>query len=158
GCEKPQRVAVCIASYRRPQGLQALLGALQAQRFEGPRPELVVVVADNDPAESARPVCDDARRWLSLPLCYVAEPRRGVASARNASLRGASGADWIAFVDDDELPEERWLDVLLRVQRETGADVVTGPVLPRFERAPARWIVEGGFLATPRWPTGTPLP
>jgi GT2 family glycosyltransferase len=160
GCEKPQRVAICVASYRRPERLHALLGALGAQRMEdlaGERPEVVVVVADNDAEHSARPVCEDARRWLSLPLRYVTEPRRGIPFARNATLRLAGDADWIAFIDDDEIPEPDWLATLLRVQRETGADVVTGPVLPRFEAPPAAWILEGRFLSAPRRPTGTPM-
>ena len=154
-CEKPQRVALCIASYRRPQGLQALLGGLDAQRFEGERPEIVLVIADNDVAESARPVCEDARRWLSLPLRYVVEPRKGIPIARNATLRHAGDADWLAFIDDDEVPEPRWLDTLMRVQRETDADVVTGPVLPRFSEPAPEWIVAGGLFDPPRYATGT---
>jgi len=157
GCEKPQRVAVCIASYRRRQGLQALFGGLDAQRFEGERPEIVLVVADNDAAESARPVCEDARRWLSLPLRYVVEPRKGISFARNATVRHAGDADWLAFIDDDEVPEPRWLDTLMRVQRETGADVVTGPVHARFQREPPAWVLEGGFFASSRRATGALL-
>ena len=159
GCEKPQRVAICIASYRRPVRLHALLGALEAQRFDGLEEglEIVVVVADNDSEHSARPVCEDARRWLSFPLRYVAEPRRGISFARNATLRLAGDADWIAFIDDDEIPEPDWLATLFRVQRETGADLVTGPVLGRFEDPPARWILEGRFFSAPRRPTGTPM-
>jgi GT2 family glycosyltransferase len=154
GCDKPQRVAICVASYRRPERLHALLGALDAQRFEGDRPDLVLVVADNDEAQSALPVCEDARRWLSSPLRYVTEPRKGIPFARNATLRAAGDADWIAFVDDDEIPDPTWLATLLRVQRETDADVVTGPVVPRFEREPSRWMREGGFFESTHRPTG----
>jgi GT2 family glycosyltransferase len=157
GCEKPQRVAICIASYRRPQGLHALLGGLDAQRFEGERPEIVLVVVDNDAEESARPVCEDARRWLSLQLRYAVEPRKGIPFARNATLRHAGDADWLAFIDDDEIPDPRWLDTLMRVQRETGADVVTGPVLPRFAEPPPAWIADGGLFEQPHYATGTPL-
>jgi cellulose synthase/poly-beta-1,6-N-acetylglucosamine synthase-like glycosyltransferase len=156
GSGKPQRVAVCIASYR-PRGLHALLGALDAQRFEAERPDIALVVADNDPAESARRICDDARSWLSLPLRYVVEPHRGIPFARNASVRAAGDADWLAFIDDDEIPEPDWLATLLAVQRTTDADLVTGPVLARFEVEPAPWLLEGGFFATPRRPTGTPM-
>ena len=157
GCEKPQRVAVCIASYRRPEGLHALLGALDAQRFEGARPEIGVVVADNDAAGSAHAVCEDARRWLSLPLRYAVEPRKGIPFARNATLREAGDADWLAFIDDDEIPDPHWLATLLRVQRETGADVVTGPVHARFEREPPAWVLEGGFFAAAQRATGAAL-
>jgi glycosyltransferase involved in cell wall biosynthesis len=155
GCEKPQRVAVCIASYRRPQGLHALLGALEAQRFAGARPDIVLVVCDNDAAESARDVCEDARGWLSLPLRYVLEPRKGIPFARNASVREAGDADWLAFIDDDEVPDPHWLDTLLRVQRETGADVVTGPVHARLDGEPPAWVLEGEFFARESHPTGT---
>ena len=160
GCEKPQRVAICVSSYRRPERLHALLGALDGQRFDGlvgERPDLVVVVADNDAAQSALAVCEDARRWLSSPLRYATEPRKGIPFARNATLRAAGDADWIAFIDDDEIPEPTWLATLLRVQRETQADVVTGPVVPRFEREPGPWIVDGGFFGSRRMPTGSRL-
>ena len=35
---------------------------------------------------------------------------------------------------------------LLRVQADTEADVVTGPLLSRFERTPPRWVTEGAFF------------
>jgi GT2 family glycosyltransferase len=66
-------------------------------------------------------------------------------------------ADWIAFIDDDEIPEPGWLDELLRVGAEHGADVVAGPVEPEFEEQPPAWVLEGRFLARPRRETGTPL-
>ena len=71
GPEKPQRVAVCIASYRRRQGLQALFGGLDAQCFEGERPEIVLVVADNDAAESASPA------WRTVAFRANEMPLRG---------------------------------------------------------------------------------
>ncbi len=154
-CEKPQRVAVCIASYQRPERLLALLGALDGQVFEGERPEILLVVADNDAAQSARPVCEGVAERLSLPLRYAVEPRKGIPFARNAAVAAAGGdAEWLAFIDDDEIPDPRWLATLLRAQSETGADVVTGPVLPRFERMPMPWLVQGGFFAASRRPTG----
>jgi glycosyltransferase involved in cell wall biosynthesis len=156
-CEKPQRVAVCIASYRRPERLLALLGALDAQGFEAERPGILLVVVDNDAAESARAVCEEAAERLSLPLRYAVEPRKGIPFARNAAVVAAGDAEWLAFIDDDEIPEPRWLATLLRVQIETGADVVTGPVLPRFERMPMPWVVQGGFFAATRRPTGASL-
>jgi glycosyltransferase involved in cell wall biosynthesis len=156
-CEKPQRVAICIASYRRPEGLLALLGALEAQVFEGERPGVVLVVADNDALESARPVCEDAAQHLSLPLRYAVEPRKGIPFARNAAVAAAGDAEWLAFIDDDEIPEPSWLATLLRIQSQTGADVVTGPVLPRFERMPMPWLVQGGFFEPMRRPSGAPM-
>jgi GT2 family glycosyltransferase len=149
------RVDVCIVTYRRPQGLLRLLGALQELRFPAEAPELRVVVVDNDPAESARPVCDDAHAWLSAPLVYLVEKRRGIPQARNTAVAASLGsADFLAFLDDDEVPEPSWLAELLRVQRARQADAVAGPVLPRFEAETPGWLVRGGLFERPRYTTG----
>jgi succinoglycan biosynthesis protein ExoM len=147
------RVAICVASYRRPEGLARLLRALERLEFAGPEPSRLVVVVDNDPAGSAEAVCEAARP--GCPLRYVVEPRRGIPRARNAALDAASGeVDWLAFLDDDEEPAADWLEVLLRTQRATGADVVTGPVLRRFESPPPDWVVKGRFFEPLRYPDG----
>ena len=67
-------------------------------------------------------------------------------------------ADFVAFLDDDEIACREWLAELLRVQRSTGADVVTGTVLPAFEVDPPTWMVDGGFFERRRYPTGHRLP
>jgi GT2 family glycosyltransferase len=152
-------VAICVATYRRPQGLLALLQSLDALVFEGVPPDVRVIVADNDAAGSARAVCESARDWLRHPLTYVVEKRRGIPQARNASLAPALGrVDWIAFADDDELADPHWLAELLRAQRASGADVVTGPFVPRFAAGAPAWIAEGGFFASPRFRDGEARP
>jgi cellulose synthase/poly-beta-1,6-N-acetylglucosamine synthase-like glycosyltransferase len=150
------KVDVCVLTYRRPQSLLRLLGALQELRFPNEPPELRVLVVDNDPQESARQVCEDARSWLSASLVYIVEKRRGIPQARNAALAASLAcSDFLAFVDDDEVPEPDWLAELLRVQRARNADAVAGPVLPRFEPGAARWLTRGGLFERPRHATGT---
>jgi cellulose synthase/poly-beta-1,6-N-acetylglucosamine synthase-like glycosyltransferase len=152
-------VAICIASHRRPEGLHRLLRSLDALVFEDGVPDVRVVVADNDAARSARTVCEEAQGWLRHALTYVVEARRGIPQARNASLAPVlTRVDWVAFVDDDEIVGPRWLDNLLRVQRATGADAVTGPVEPRFVEAPPEWVVAGGFFDQERFADGAPRP
>lgn len=154
----PLRVVVCVATYRRPAGLQRLLGALDAQVFSDPPPQLRVIVIDNDAEGSARQVCDAAAGWLSLPLTYAIEKRRGISQARNAALVTAfPTAEFAAFIDDDEVPERDWLDQLLRAQRRQGADAVTGPCLPRFSTTPPDWLVAGGFFERPQHNDGAGL-
>lgn len=150
------RVAVCALTLQRPEGLRRLLGHLAALRTPDPPAEVEVVIVDNDPCASARPVVDRARDEFPWPLRYEVEPRRGIPFARNRAVAVAlaSGADHVAFIDDDEMPEPGWLDELLRVQRSTGAEVVTGPVVPVFAEPPPRWAVEGRFFERPRFTTG----
>jgi glycosyltransferase involved in cell wall biosynthesis len=152
------KIDICIITYRRPRGLQRLLGGLQQQRLHEPVPELRILVVDNDPEESARSVCEQARGWLDFELIYEVEKRRGIPQARNAALALAIGrADFVAFIDDDEVPEPDWLAELCDVQRIHEADAVGGPVLPLFETPPPVWIERGGFFDRARFETGTRL-
>jgi len=145
-----------VATYRRPESLDRLLRALDAQAFDGEPPVITVIVVDNDAGESGRGVCERAENWLDHPIRYVLEKRRGIPVVRNAALAVALGfADFVAFTDDDVEPTPRWLAELLRVQARYDADVVTGPCLPRFLEPPPPWIVEGGFHERPRRSTGT---
>jgi len=149
------KIDVCVISYRRPKGLQRLLGALQ--RLERPAPDcqLRVVVVDNDPEGSAREVCAAAAGWLDLPVHYRQEKRRGIPQARNAALAEAlDHAEWVAFVDDDAEPEPAWLAELCRVRERTGADAVTGPCLSVFEAQPPGWVARSGCFDRPRHADG----
>lgn len=153
----PATVAVCIPTFRRPEGLARLFEGLNALAFAAqPEPAAVVVVVDNDAEGSAAAVCEAWRGRLRWPLVYEHEPRRGLSYVRNAAIAAARGrAAFIAFIDDDEVPEPRWLDELLRVQAEHDADVVSGPVPGRFEGPVPAWVSRGGFFERPRRPTGT---
>jgi succinoglycan biosynthesis protein ExoM len=150
------KVAVCTLTYLRPHGLKRLLLGLDRLTFEAsPAPELEVVVVDNDPEGSAESVCEALRSRIRWPLRYHREPTRGISFARNAAVNAARDrADFIAFIDDDEVPEPTWLDELLRVQRRYDADVVSGPVVRSFESEVEPWVVRGRFFEDPRFETG----
>lgn len=152
----PKHISVCICTYRRPALLGELLNELGcqacAQEFT-----YSIVVADNDPSRSAEQVVRSAAEKLALDVQYGCEPRRNIALARNLALSLSRG-DFVAFIDDDELPPRWWLLSLLDTCENTGADGVLGPVLPRFERPPPRWIIRGGFCERPRHLTGFRMP
>jgi len=153
------KIAICAVTYRRPEGLGRLLEGLNALALPDPAPEIEVVVVDNDADRGAEPVCASVRGRFRWKLRYDVEPRRGIAPARNKALAILSGdTDWVAFIDDDEVPEPCWLGELLRVQRETGADVVAGPSLPVFAQPVAPWIEAGGFFAPWRHPDKSEIP
>lgn len=150
-------VTICALTYQRPDGLARLLQGLSALTFRATPPDLRIVIVDNDPAASARETCQRFSATLPWPLHYVVEPNRGIAFARNTALDQAAGADWICFLDDDEIPDPHWLDELFRVQRTYDADVVGGPVLPHFPQPVPPWIVAGRFFNRRRHPTGQSL-
>ena len=70
-----------------------------------------------------------------------------------ASAKG----DFIAFIDDDEFPEEQWLLRLYMTLKAYKADGVLGPVIPHFDVEPPQWIVRGRFCERDTFPTGTTM-
>lgn len=151
------RVAVCVATMHRPVGLGALLASL-ADLEVPPDVLLRVVVVDNDAHGSARAVVEEWREKIPGDLLFVVEETRGIPYARNRGVSAAVDCDWIAFVDDDEVVDPRWLVELLRVARAYGADIVTGTVLPRFVEPPPTWVTKGRFFERTRRATGTVIP
>jgi succinoglycan biosynthesis protein ExoM len=151
------RIAICILTFRRPVSLEKLLRGVSEQRFEtNAEPNVKVVVIDNDPDGSAQLVCARFTPHARWPLHYVHEPRRGIPQARNRALDSARDVDFIVFIDDDEIPTPLWLDTLLAVQREFGADAVLGPVIPAFEDSVPDWL--RGAFAREHHHTGERLP
>jgi len=150
------RVAICVATYLRPEGLQRLLEALASASLPRSAPTVDVVVVDNDPEGSARAICENAREWFPFDLHYAIEKRRGIPQARNTALAVAiPTADFVVFTDDDVEPTQGWLAELLRVQALYQADVVAGPNPPRFLGEPPAWMREGSFLDGQQRVTGT---
>lgn len=149
-------VAICALTLHRPIGLTSLLDGLA--RLDVPSDaEISVIIVDNDAEGSAVAVVDAWRDRMPWPLHLVVEPRRGIPFGRNAAVAAAHDADFLAFIDDDEVPDPGWLRELLAMQRAKGADVVTGPVLPRFESSPPSWVTEGGFFNRLRFEDGERL-
>lgn len=148
-------ITVCICTYRRLELLEKLLRAVATQRTDGLFSYSCVVV-DNDAEGSARALVENLQSSLPLTIQYAVEPTRNFAEVRNRAVGIASG-DLLAFVDDDEVPQEDWLLLMLRTMRESHADAVLGPVRPYFENEPPRWVVKSRICERPAYPTGTVL-
>lgn len=154
-------VSICIITYQRPVGLQRLLegiNQLSFQRIEAP--EIEVIVVDNDNKGLAREICQELEPRFKWKIKTGIEKQRGIAFARNKSIALASeDADFVAILDDDEVPEPSWLESLLLTAKQYNSDIVTGPVVPYFPHHDAKsWVVKGQFFASPRYETGEHRP
>jgi len=154
-------VVIAVLTYRRPEDISLALPRLAAQAETldgGPLPAATVLVIDNDPAASARAAVQDIAATLRPGLVrYAHEPRPGIAAARNRALADAGTAALLVFIDDDEVPSERWLSQLVELQRRSGAAAVVGPVISEYEHEPEPWIQAGRFFRRRRLATGTRL-
>jgi succinoglycan biosynthesis protein ExoM len=150
--KRPEHISVCICTYRRPQLLRRLLIALLHQETDGLF-EYSVAVVDNDCDFSARTTVDDLSGSYPVTVSYVIEPCQNIAKARNRVASLATG-DYVALIDDDEQPGERWLLELYYALRRFAVDGVLAPVLPRYERPPPKWVLKGRFFERPAPATG----
>jgi glycosyltransferase involved in cell wall biosynthesis len=135
--------------------LKQLLSKLEGQETEGLF-DYSLVVVDNDASESARPAVESFARQSALSVSYHVEPEQNIALARNKAVENAKG-DFIAFIDDDELPSINWLYELLKACQHYNVSGVLGPVVPIFVKQPPGWIIKGKFFDRPRSITGTVL-
>jgi len=147
-------ISLCIATYRRPERLAALLDDLVKQQH---LPNEVVVV-DNDAAGSARGVVERRREMgAPFPINYDIQPVKNISLTRNRTVELANG-DWIAFIDDDERAPAAWLKRLAETVIRYGADGALGPVEPVVPAHAPAWIRHGRFYDWARMKTGTVIP
>lgn len=147
--------SVVIPSYRRPADLARTIDSVLAQ--QGIASPFEVLVVDNDPEGSAKPVAQAKAANDRVLVRYVHEPRPGISHARNTGVAEAAGR-YLAFLDDDEEADPHWLGHLLHTMDRFAADAVVGPVLPRFpEGAEIDSYRRRVYTRDARMPTGTRL-
>jgi glycosyltransferase involved in cell wall biosynthesis len=135
-------IAVAICTHDRPEDLARLLDALKPQLAQC---GATLVVVDNGSSSSETIVMQRG----SVNLAYVRLGEPGLVAARNAALRAslAGAPRFIAFIDDDEVPDPNWLAALRDCLEATGADICCGPLRPKFDIDPPAWAIRGGFFA-----------
>lgn len=138
-------IDLCICSYKRPELLETLIAV--ARQTGVPQNELRVIIADNTADAQSRALAGRAAHQLPLTLVYVHAPQDNISIARNACLDHAT-SEWIAFIDDDEIPRPDWLGQLLAEARRGHWDVVLGPVKALYPDDAPVWARKGDFHST----------
>lgn len=123
-------VVVTALTRDRPTDLIRLLRSLSGlTRPAGWTVRFMIV--DNDPGRGAEPLVRTAEPSFDGSLSYVSEPRPGIPAARNRALIEAikGGWDLLAFIDDDETSDPRWLSELVSHYQRTAAVLIGGPYM-----------------------------
>ncbi len=106
----------------------AAVRCVQTIRGHARSPVEVIVVENRPAASNVRDALADA--FQDSTVRYVEEPTPGLSRARNAGLAAASGP-MVAFVDDDVVVDECWLDALRAAfAAQPDATCVTGQIEP----------------------------
>jgi glycosyltransferase involved in cell wall biosynthesis len=95
-------ISVVLCTLDRPQMLTAALDSLLRLQYSA----FEVIVVDNNPASGA--TAEAVRRFDDRRIRLIAEPRRGLARARNTGALAALNPI-VAFTDDDVAIDPFWL-------------------------------------------------
>jgi len=128
-------ISVIIPTYGRPHLIGCCLDALDRQSV----PPLEVIVVDQSPDTRTREIVE-GRPAGPAPVRYLHNDRAGVSLARNIGIRESHGS-FLAFTDDDAVPDPRWLEGFVAAFANTTPCVglVGGRILPLWERPRPPW-------------------
>ncbi|NEQ71106.1 MAG: glycosyltransferase, partial [Symploca sp. SIO2D2] len=103
-----------------------------------------IVVSDDGDASETIDLIGHRSEWARI----VQGPRKGPAANRNNAVAHSEG-EWLAFTDDDCLPDTQWLQSFLQAIREDtvvleGKTITDEPYIGIFSQAPLN--LEGGKL------------
>jgi glycosyltransferase involved in cell wall biosynthesis len=94
-------LSVVICTYNGEHRVGKVLDGLRSQKTDSITWDIWVI--DNNSKDQTRQVVE------AYPeVRYMFEPRQGAAFARSRAAKEVSG-QWIAFIDDDAIPDENWV-------------------------------------------------
>ena len=139
----PVSLALVVCTYNRAADLDRALDAVGRQR---PAPGVawsVLVVDNNSTDRTAETVAAHAARVPGLRR--VVETEQGLTPARRRGLQ-ETDAEWVAFVDDDNLLRPGWVAELAEaVRQHPEAGAVGGRVLPLWAEPPPPFLPPFGW-------------
>ncbi|QBQ54401.1 glycosyltransferase family 2 protein [Nitrosococcus wardiae] len=114
-------IAVCIATFKRPQLLENLLNSI-ANQVTKSKFLISVIIVDNDAKASGQTIAKNYTNY------YFIETEKNIALVRNRAVTEAVtlGANFVAFIDDDEVASFDWLFRLYEAVQNV--DIVHGPI------------------------------
>ena len=151
---KDKKIIVCVPTFKRPQYLKKNLESLIKQKFEQ---KFEILVIDNDNNKSGKPSVNECVND-KVEINYHIEKNKGISSVRNKCifLCIQKKADYLIFIDDDEVADKYWLHNLFLVEKKYNAKIVGGPVLCNFEGSVSKTI-KNTFFIRDRKKTGVKL-
>jgi glycosyltransferase involved in cell wall biosynthesis len=135
-----KKISVAICTHNRAADLLHCLNALASQ---GLAPDFFeVLIVDNGSTDNTKEISLSFTKG-SNHFRYVFEKELGLAHARNIAIN-LSHAPFIAFTDDDALPQQDWLQRIVERFENLDEDyaILAGEIDPIWPFEPPDWLTD----------------
>ena len=138
------KISVVICTYNRSDLLFKTLTALLNQTVT----PFEIIVVDNNSTDNTKEIVQQLINCTNQNLIYLLEPRQGATFARNTGGFTAKG-DIIAFLDDDVIPKENYIENLFQAFNTNNLDYIGGGIELEYLTPKPDWLDDrlAGILA-----------
>jgi glycosyltransferase involved in cell wall biosynthesis len=133
--KKDFQISVIITTYNRCDKLRLALEGLEKQSLGKDKFEVWVI--DNNSIDNTEGVVREFEGRMDLH--YYVEKAQGLGHAREAGFRKAGGV-YVAFLDDDAIPDEGWIQAIYENILEHDPDCLCGPIYPYYTSDKPTWF------------------
>ncbi len=128
-------ITVCICTHERPEYLRDCLDGLATQTV-GPGGFDILVVDSGSSNAASMAIAGIVAGIPNARLLRLDRP--GLSLARNSGARFV-GAGYIAYLDDDAIPNPDWIAAIRRAIEKYSPALIGGAILPLWEAPLPRW-------------------
>ena len=138
-------IDLVICTYNNAALLERALAAIAKQQVS-PQVNWKVVVVDNNCTDETVIVIEKYIKFGKIPdLRIVSEPKQGLTYARLCGVQNTTG-DWIAYVDDDCLLQEDWVEQAAQFAlAHPDCGGFGGKVILDWETPPPAFVLKYGY-------------
>ncbi|WP_100615121.1 glycosyltransferase family 2 protein [Confluentibacter citreus] len=130
-------ISIAICTYNRASLLKKCLEALLPQINTS---NIDIIIVDNNSNDTTRGLIETYQN-KHKNITYVFEKRQGLAIARNVAWQYAKGL-WIAYLDDDGIPHNNYVERLQYVINHYDFDCYGGMYYAYYEKERPKWLSE----------------
>lgn len=119
------KMTVAICTYNRAHYLPRLINSIRQQTcpisFE-------ILVVNNNSSDNTEEVLRELAQLEDVALRFVTEVKQGIVHARNRAIEESLESAYLAFIDDDEIPDSNWLNAAVDALDREEAECVGGEI------------------------------
>lgn len=133
-----RKIVIAVCTFNRADKLPRLINALRLQACPIP---CEILVVNNNSTDDTATVVQEFAEVPGHPLRLVTETAQGIVNARNRAIEESLQNEFLAFIDDDELPGQGWINAAVDALSNEKADCVGGKIivdLSGFQRP--KWL------------------